>query len=104
MPIWSSGGLATVVREHGFGFGRMRLGDLERVDGDQCPGARSFDVALAEVGREALQELGLLLDALDLALRRRLLQPQQPLVPGEQAVALPPRARPRAWMVLANSS
>src|SRR6266849_3073801 len=50
---------------------------------------RRLDVALAELGREALQQPGLLFGELDLALRRCLLEPQQPFVLGEQAVALP---------------
>jgi hypothetical protein len=44
----------------------------EVIDGDKASGMRSFDVALAELGAEALQELGLLLSELDLALGGRL--------------------------------
>ena len=46
-----------------------------------------FDVALAELGVEALERLDLLLGELDLALADRLLQPQQPVVTGQDVVA-----------------
>ena len=54
---------------------------------------RGLDVALVELGREALQRLSLFRGELDLALGGRLLQPQQPLVIGQQVVALPHSAR-----------
>jgi hypothetical protein len=68
----------------------LKGADEKRVDRDQGPGVGRLDVALVELGREALQQPGLLFAEFDLALRRRrLLQTQQPLVLGEQAVALP---------------
>ena len=50
---------------------------------------RGFDVAFAELRRESLQQPDLLLAELDLALGRGLLQAKQPLVLGQQPVALP---------------
>ena len=48
---------------------------------------RGFDVAFAELGAEAFEEPDLLLLQLDLALGGGLLQPEQPLVLGEQVMA-----------------
>ena len=62
----------------------LKGADEKRVDRDQGPGVGRLDVALVELGREALQQPGLLFAEFDLALRRRrLLQPQQPIVLGQ---------------------
>ena len=53
-----------------------------------------FDVALSELGVEALERLDLLLGELDLALADRLLQPQQPVVAGLEFVAGPHAPHP----------
>lgn len=66
--------------------------DEECVDGDEASGVRRLDVALAELGGEALQQPGLLLRQLDQAFGGGLLQPQQALVLGEEVVALPDAA------------
>src|SRR5580765_7497102 len=63
--------------------------DEEGVDSDKTAGVRGFDVAFAELGAEAFEEPDLLLLQLDLALGGGLLQPEQPLVLGEQVMALP---------------
>lgn len=46
----------------------LQAADDEGVDGDEASGARGFDMALAELGAEALQHSGLLLAELDRAL------------------------------------
>ena len=53
-----------------------------------------FDVALAELGIEALERLDLFLGELDLALADRLLQPEQSLVAGLDAVVHPHAPHP----------
>ena len=63
--------------------------DEEGVDGDQGTGVRRFDVALAELRVEPLQQADLLVGQGQPAFRRGLLQAQQALVLGQQAVALP---------------
>jgi hypothetical protein len=66
--------------------------DEEGVDRDQSPGVRRLDVALAELRAEALEQADLLVGELELALGGGLLEAQQALVLGEQAVALPDAA------------
>jgi len=61
----------------------------EGVDGYKLPGGMDFDVALAELGVEALERLDLLFGELDLALADRLVQPKQSLVAGLEVVAHP---------------
>ena len=68
--------------------------DEEGVDGHQTAGMRGFDVPFAELGREAFEQSDLVLPEFDLALGGGLLQTQQPLVLGEQVVALPDPANP----------
>lgn len=63
--------------------------DEEGVDGDETAGVRGFDVALAELRREPLEQADLLVGEVELALGGGLLQPQQPLVLGEKPVAHP---------------
>ena len=63
--------------------------DKEGVHGHQRAGMRRFDVALAELGTETLQKPDLLLGELELALRGGLLKAQQPVVLGQQSMALP---------------
>ena len=53
-----------------------------------------FDVALAELGIESLERQDLLLGELDLGLADRLLQPEQSLVAGLEAVADPHAPHP----------
>ncbi|WP_164477524.1 MULTISPECIES: hypothetical protein [Pannonibacter] len=52
-----------------------------------------LDVALAELRREAFEQTALFLGQFERQLGGHLLQPEQALVPGEQAVALPGIAR-----------
>src|SRR3546814_2470345 len=74
----------------------LQAADEGDVDGDQVAGATGLDVALAELAAEALQETDLLVAEGDLALGGGLLQTQQALVAGQQAVAGPtPRAHRR---------
>ena len=63
--------------------------DKEGVHGHQRARMGRFDVTLAELRAEALQEPDLLLGELELALRGGFLKAQQPLVLGQQPVALP---------------
>src|SRR3546814_2309366 len=67
----------------------LQAADEGDVDGDQVAGATGLDVALAELAAEALQETDLLVAEGDLALGGGLLQTQQALVAGQQAVAGP---------------
>src|SRR3546814_14162550 len=74
----------------------LQAADEGDVDGDQVAGATGLDVALAELAAEALQETDLLVAEGDLALGGGLLQTQQALVAGQQAVEGPtPPAPPR---------
>jgi hypothetical protein len=66
--------------------------DEEGVDRDQSTGMRRLDVALAELGAEALEQPDLLVGERELALGGRLFQAQQALVLGQQALALPDAA------------
>jgi hypothetical protein len=72
----------------------LQAADEEGVDGDQVAGMAGLDVALAELRAEALQQADLLLRERDLALGGGLLQAQQALVAGQQAVAAPHPAHP----------
>ena len=54
-----------------------------------------FDVALAELGVEALERLDLFLGELDLALADRFLEPEQSLVAGLEAARGSTRPAPR---------
>ena len=67
----------------------LQRADEEGVDGDQAAGVRGFDVALAQLRREPLKQADLFLAELEPALGGGLLQAQQPLMLGEQAVAHP---------------
>src|SRR3546814_16410657 len=73
----------------------LQAADEGDVDGDQVAGATGLDVALAELAAEALQETDLLVAEGDLALGGGLLQTQQALVAGQQAVAGPTSRAPR---------
>ena len=66
--------------------------DEEGVDRDQGAGVRRLDVALAELGAEALQQPDLLIGQLERALGGGLLEAQQALVLGQQPVTLPDAA------------
>ena len=53
-----------------------------------------FDVALAELGIEALERLDLLLGELNVPLVDRLVQPEQPVVAGPEVIADPRSTHP----------
>lgn len=67
----------------------LQSADEEGVDRHQRLGMAGLDMALPELGREALQEFDLFLRERDLALGGLFLQAQQTLGFGEQIVALP---------------
>lgn len=66
--------------------------DEEGVDGHERAGVRGFDVAFAELRTEAFEQPDLFVGEGQRALGCRLLQAQQPVVLGQQAVALPDAA------------
>ena len=66
----------------------------EGVHGHKLARGMNFDVGLAELGVEALARLDLFLGELDLALVDRLLQLEQSLVAGLEAVADPHALHP----------
>ena len=78
----------------------------EGVHGHKLPRGMSFDVALAELGVEALKRLDLFLREHDLVLADRLLQPQQPVVAGLELLRVhTPRTPPElTWSPLSISS
>src|SRR6266496_3992973 len=61
----------------------------EGVHRDKLAGVLDLDVALPELGAEALEQAYLLLSEGELVLAHRTLQTQQPLVLGEQPVTTP---------------
>jgi len=63
--------------------------DEESVDGDERAGVFGLDVTLAELRAEALEQADLLVGEPDLALGGGLLQAQQSVVLGGEAMALP---------------
>ena len=64
----------------------------EGVDGHQAAGVRRLDVAFAELRREALEQPYALVREVQRALGGGLVQAQQPVVLGQQAVTHPPAA------------
>ena len=85
-------GIAGMAVDHGLQVDladALEHADEERVDRHQGAGVGGLDMALAELGAEALQEPRLLRRELDRLLGAGLFQAQQPLVLGEQIVAAP---------------
>ncbi len=58
----------------------LEIADVEGVDGHQCPGKRSFDVALAELGFKAFEECDLMVIELKGALASVLFEAQKALM------------------------
>lgn len=72
----------------------LERADEEGVDSDETSRLFGLDMALAELWREAFEQLDLFVGEDDLALGCLFLQAQQTLVLGQQAVALPDAAHP----------